>query len=660
MSNFSIGLTGLEVAQQALDLIGTNISNAGTEGYHRQRPVIAPLELGSMGSVSYGGARIVDVTRCYNRLLESELLSQQPLMGQVNKELFTLQNIESSLGELDADNLTAGLHKFFNGLRELASKPDSQALQEQAIWAADSVTQQLRNLADFMTRIHQHIQQEASELAGRINNLSTEIAELNADIESAGARGQSGNILKDHRDQRINELAELIDVETEQQQDGRGGVNVLAWGMPMVVGSNVSAVQVDTLDDGRLGISLEGSSFYQDDVTGGTIGGLLALKNEILPALQDRIDTLAREIIASVNDYHVQGIGPNGSFTELSGWAVGESTAVSDWESEVTDGTIQVRMTNTSTGEVTRHAVDVDVTGGETLSDVATKLDAITGLNAWVADSALHLAADSGYEFDFLPVVLPEPTASSLTGTASPDISGVFTGDENETLTCTIAGSQPAGTMVDIGGEEQLTLEVRNGSGDLIKTFNIGLDYAPGTTLDLGNGIKLSMSAGTVGIGEDFEIDAWADTDTSGFLAGAGINTFFSGTSASNITVESRIMDEPGDFASGLSDAYADNMNVSRMAEIGDTPSDNLDGDSPTQYFQTFVTSVGEAVNVRKGRLESLENITSQLLSQRDEISGVDVNEQAAQLLVFERMFQACAKVIGTQNQSLSYLMNIL
>lgn len=660
MSNFSIGLTGLQVAQQALDLVGTNISNAGTEGYHRQRPVIAPLELGSIGSVSYGGARIVEVTRCYDRLLESELLSQHPLMGQVNKELFTLQNIESSLGELDSDNLTSGLHNFFNGLRELASKPDSQALQEQAVWAADSVAQQMRNLASFMTRIDQHIQQEATELADRINNLTFEIGKLNKDIESANARGNSGNILKDHRDERISDLAELIDVKVELQQDGRGGVNVLAWGMPLVIGSQVSNVQVASLADGRLGISLEGSSFYQDDVRGGTIGGLVALKNDILPGLKDRIDTLASQIIAGINQFHVQGIGPNGSFTELNGWALGGSTAVEDFDSEVTDGTIQLRMINTATGTAERHAVDVDATGGDTLSDVAAKLDAIVGLNAWVADSALQMTTDSGFEFDFIPAVLPEPTASTLTGTSSPEILGVYTGDDNDTLTCSITGSLPAGTAVQVGTEDELTLEVRNGAGDLIKTFHIGTGYAPDTTLDIGNGVKVSMGAGTVVIGEDFEIDVWTDTDTSGFLAAAGINTFMSGTGASTIAIEDRLMDEPGYLATGLTGEYADNMNALRMSEVGNEPNENLDGESPTRYFETFVTSVGESVKIRKGRLASLENIANQLTMQRDAISGVDVNDQAAQLMVFERMFQACAKVIGTQNQSLSYLMSIL
>jgi flagellar hook-associated protein 1 FlgK len=659
MSNFSIGLTGLEVAQQALDLIGTNISNAGTEGYHRQRPVIAPLELGHSGSISFGGSRIVEVTRCYDRLLEGELLSQHPLLGQVDKELFTLQNIESALGELDSDNLTSALRGFFNGLRELASKPDSQALQEQAVWTADSVAQQLRNLSSFITRIHQHIQQEAQELAGRINSLCDEIAELNDDIQGAVSRGGSGNLLKDRRDSRIGELAGIIDVQTEEQQDQVVGINVLAWGMPLVIGTHVSHIQVGSLAEGDLGVSLEGSEYYQDDVRGGTLGGLVALKNEILPDLQGRIDALANELVGQVNRYHVQGVGPDGSFTELTGWGVG-SDPLSDWTTEVDDGTVYLRLTDTTTGTVTRHAVDVDVTGGDTLADVAAEFDAIAGINSWVADSALHITADAGYEFDFVPAVLPDPSASTLTGTSTPSISGVFNGDDNDTFTCTIAGSDPPGTLAQIGTTETLTLEVRNGAGDLIKTFNIGSGYAPDATLDCGNGIKLSLSAGTVRIAEDFEIDVWAETDTAGFLAAAGINTFFRGTSASNVEVEDRIMTNPGSFASGLTGDYADNMNVSRMAEIGDTPSDNLDGEAPVQYFQTFVTTVGEAVNIRKGRQDSLNNITTQLLMQRDEVSGVDVNHQAAQLLVFERMFQATAKVIGTQNNALTYLMNIL
>lgn len=660
MSSFSIGLTGLQVAQQALGLVGTNITNAGTEGYHRQRPVIAPLQLGSSAGVSYGGSRISEVTRCYDKLLETELLSQKPLMGQVDKELFTLKNIESALGELDSDNVMKSLEKFFNGLRELAAQPDSQALQEKAVWAADNVAQQLRNLAAFLTRIEKHIRHEGHELAQTINNTTSEIAELNTDIESAMMRGESANILQDERDQRIKDLAELVDVKVEYQQDHLNNANILVWGMPLVVGGHVSNVDVSTLADGQLGISMEGSSSVYTDVEGGTLGGLITLQNELVPDIRGSVDNFTRELISQINHLHVEGIAPDGSFTELAGAPVGDSTELADLPWNVYDGQLHIRVTNTADGTVERHAVDVDVSGGDTIQDMAAKFDSIDGLKGWTADSALKLASESGYEFDFSRSVLPEPTASDFTGTARPGISGTFTGDKNQTFTCTIAGEDPDGTEAEIGGTPDLLLEVRNEAGEVIKHFDIGPGYAPGDTLDLGNGIELNIGDGTVHIGESFEIDAWSKTDTSGFLAATGLNTFFSGTNASTIAVQDRILERPGNFASGSSAEYADNSNVSRMAEIGDQSSENLNGQTPIEFFQTFITGIGEAVNVRKGRQSSLENINTQLMEQRDNISGVDINEQTARLMVFERMFQAAAKVISIQNLAMSELMNIV
>ncbi len=660
MANISIGLSGLRVAQQALDLIGTNISNAGTEGYHRQRPVIAPVELGSAGGISYGGAYIAEVTRCYDKLLQTELMSQQPLMGQVDKELFALENIESALGEIDSENILTTLGKFFNNLRELSAQPDSQALQEQAVWSADSAAQQIRNLADFLTRVEQHIRQEAHELASRINNLTEEIAELNDDIESAILRGSSANILKDHRDQRIKELAGLVDVEVEHQEDRLDSANVLVWGMPLVVGGHVSRLDVSTMSDDRLGVSMEGSTSVQDDVKGGTLGGLVSLQNELIPDIRHSLDSFTRELISQFNKLHVEGLGPKGAFTELTGSAMGGSSELSEWPWEVTDGMIQVRLTDTSDGTVTRHAVEVDVTGGDTMSDVAARFDAIDGLKGWVADSALQLAADPGYEFDFSPSVLSEPTDSGLTGTSSAEISGVFTGDGNDTFTCTIVGDGPAGTLAEVGAGEKLILEVRNTADELVKTFNIGKGYAPGTEMELGNGIKISLDDGTVGLDETFEVDAWGQTDTSGLLAAAGINTFFRGHNASNIAVEDRMIKQPSNLASGLNAEFADNANVARLSEVANQRNENLEDQTLTEFFQTFVTGIGESVNVRKARQSSLENITNQLMKQRDEISGVDINEQVAQLMVFERMFQASAKVIGTQSTTLQYLMNIL
>lgn len=89
------------------------------------------------------------VLRSMDMLLESELLRQQPLYGQASQELATLGSIEAALDNVDAKGLVQAINDFFGSLTELASQPDSQALREQVVWAADSMARQFRNLGNF-------------------------------------------------------------------------------------------------------------------------------------------------------------------------------------------------------------------------------------------------------------------------------------------------------------------------------------------------------------------------------------------------------------------------------------------------------------------------------------------------------------------------------
>ncbi|MHC4184405.1 MAG: flagellar basal body protein, partial [Planctomycetota bacterium] len=99
MDSYSIGLSGLNVAQNALDIIGNNIANAATDGYHRQRLELAPAYMSQVGSVLLGGGvDIVGITRMIDGLLEQEILRQQSSLGRVRAELTTLRTVESTFG----------------------------------------------------------------------------------------------------------------------------------------------------------------------------------------------------------------------------------------------------------------------------------------------------------------------------------------------------------------------------------------------------------------------------------------------------------------------------------------------------------------------------------------------------------------------------------
>ena len=103
-----------------------------------------------------------------------------------------------------------------------------------------------------------------------------------------------------------------------------------------------------------------------------------------------------------------------------------------------------------------------------------------------------------------------------------------------------------------------------------------------------------------------------------------------------------------------------DNVNVNRMFSLRNTPIDNLGDATIGDYYRQLVTDIGQTVSVKKSSSDSTDTIISDLKSRQSEISGVDINDEAAQMLIFEKMFQAMAKYINTIQTTLSSLMEII
>jgi len=659
MSNFSIGLGGLDAAQKALDVIANNIANAATEGYHRQRINLTPDYSTQHGSVMIGGGVNVEgVTRLIDGLLEKEILRQHSSLEQISQELVTLRTVENALGELSTEGggLNAAIDKFFNSLQDLSAHPGESIWQSQAVSDAGAMAGRFRTLGEFLTTLETQIRLEAENTVGTINALTSQIAELNDNIERLEITGGQANNLRDQRDQRIVELSKLVGVQTQSREYGVVDVNV--GGIPVVMGDSIIELEVGLDENSNLGISVAGAFNYVTDIEGGKLGGLLSLKNTLVSDVHDDLDSLANVIIQQINQYHVQAVGSEGSFTELTGWTM-EDEDLSDFANpSVSDGSIFIRVINTSTGAITREEIPIDAdVSGDTLTTIAAAIDAIDGLGASVIDSRLNIQADTGYEFDFLPAVLPEPTASTLTGGTPPTISvsGIYTGTENDTFEFTVSGAGSVGN-----GTLQLEVKDNAGAGEVIATLNIGSGYAAGDLLDVGNGIKISLSTGDFGAGDSFQVDAFFDTDTSEFLSAVGINTFFSGNSATDIAVCSDISDTPGRIATALGGNMTDNANASRMAGLKDEAVSSLGNLTCGEFYRQLVTDVGQQFSVKQISQDNLEVIVQNLADQRSEISGVDINDEAAQLLIFEQMFQAMAKYLSTVQSSISSIMQLI
>lgn len=654
--NYDIAISGLNAAQKALEVIGNNIANASTEGYHRQRIELAPAYL-STGNTSKhmagGGVKVTDVTRLINHFLQNEILQQQSSLDQITQELDILRSVETVFGELsETEGLNTIIDNFFNALQELSAHPTDIIYQNQTVTAAETMAAQFRVLGDYLTATESQIVLEAENIVEQANILISQIAELNGLIQQQKITGQPTNNTKDQRDQLISELSQLVDIEIQHRDNNVVDVSVV--GIPVVSSMTTFGLKAGLSDNLDLGLSIAGKPIYNMNLQGGKLGGLFSLKNEIISDIHGDLDTLAKTIIQQVNQYHLQGVGSEGSFTDLTGWAM-TNEDLADFDPPLSNGNISIRVTDTTTGETVRTTISVD-TATDSLTTIANKIDSITGLNASVSESRLRIQADTNYEFDFLPSVLDTPTASDFTGTTSPptvSVSGIYTGTTNQTYTFAVSGTGSIGN-----GTLQIT--VTNGDGDTVTTLNIGSGYPAGNNLDVGNGIKIALSTGDLVDGNTFEVDVFAEVDTSGMLAAVGINTFFSGNSATNIAVSPDIAAEPGRIATALGSDGTDNMNILRMEETKDRAIDSLNSMTPGQFYRQLVTNTGQQMSIRKIRQDSIEGILQNLTNQESEISGVDVNDEAAQLLVFEQMYNAMAKYLSTVQELTLTLMRIV
>ncbi|MHC4236642.1 MAG: flagellar hook-associated protein FlgK [Planctomycetota bacterium] len=674
MAGYEIGISGLHAAQQALDVIGNNIANAATEGYHRQEVDLRPAdEVYTNGQMVGQGVYNAGARRLVDQILESELLRQNSSIADIEKRLGTLRMIENAFGELSSEGLSTALDHFFAAFSDLSLHPDDVNLQSSLLSSAETLANHFNNLGTVISDIEEAVYNEAVSSVERINLLAGQIAQMNIEIYSQQMRGNDANNTMDQRDMLIAELSELIGIRTVVRDTGM--VDITASDVSLVVGSTAAELEAGLVLDGdhyQLGLRPKETQGYDTNISGGVLGGLFNLRNELVYGVKTQLDMLAQNLVSQINRLHAQGVGADGAFTMLAGWTMAE-TDVSGMNPPVSEGQIHIRVTD-PTGQVIRHTVSV--TASSTLSSIASDIAAIPGLdqNTGVNSGRLQIIANLGYSFDFLGGTLSVPNTTvpdPLAGAgAGPDqlppaigVSGGYTGAVDETYTCTVKTTPPGQTYAI--GTGSMELEIQNAAGAILKTVNIGQGYVAGTSFILDDGIKIRLEAdgvspGYLNDGERFTIEALASSDSSGFLAAVGINSFFSGADAGSIGVSDFVRGNGSNIAVSRTVEMTDNLNAGAMAALGDSAQVALGGLSPKEFYRKMVVDLGNDVSITEMQHSNAQSIHRSLDQQRDEISGVDVNEQASLMMLYERMFQAMARYMNTINETYETVLTII
>ncbi|MEW1781082.1 flagellar hook-associated protein FlgK [Arthrobacter sp. NPDC080086] len=306
MSITRIGLSGVLAAQANLNMTARNIANLATPGYTRQG-VLLTTRVG-------GGVEVGSLIRFGdNYKIQQKWLSQSPV-GQHSAAESYFRQLEEVMG-LEDGSVKAGMDRFFGALDEASADPAKPALRQQVLMAAGGLATSFNNLQQMMRGQLDTLRQQSSATAGQINGLSESIADLNRRIADAEANGGAPSELIDQRDNAIDQLAALAEIRTVRQPDGTIDVN-LASGTPLVAGSQVGKVSVETKANGEFALNIEsGGTTYPVDgaKVGGTLGGLYTFAQDTLLPQMEAIRSLAGEIAESFNKQLEDGYGMDGS-----------------------------------------------------------------------------------------------------------------------------------------------------------------------------------------------------------------------------------------------------------------------------------------------------------------------------------------------------------
>lgn len=648
----SIGLSGLLASQRLLDIAGQNITNAGTPGYHRQ---VANLAMRSSGLEVGLGVEITQVRRVIEETLERAITRNTYSVNDLSTQLTTMRQIEAQLMPQEGSLLDLW-EDVRNQVVTLVGKPDDVASQRVLLNQANALAGKINSLSTELHQVRLDLDKDLNNSLTTINNLTDQIAKLNAQIARATIQGGDVNNTSDQRDQLINQLAELIDVRVVPQE--YGVVNLFAGSVPLVI--NDHRLTLRMIVDGN-----DKAQIYPDNypgpltVIGGEVNGLLELRNNSVRDVIDRVEQWSTALVRTLDTLQATGLGTSGPFQVLFGQRPVDNVSLPLASAGLTfppqAGTLFVSVTNQATGARTLHSIAIDPET-QNLNDIASAISAVPNLQGIVNPQSrtLTIVAQPGFAFDFAGRLPTSPETVAITGTAAPTITGNYSGAANDQFTFSVVGNGTVGVTSD------LKLEARNNAGQLIGTWNIGQGYEPGSELSPLQGIRLRIGAGTFSNGDSFATRVVAQSDTSGVLAALGINSFFQGDAPGTLQVRPDLVLRPELLSGSRTGNVADGTNWKRLADALEAP--NLaSGSSNLQKFITdLIADVGSQVQDLDQRESALASLGEGLEVERQNVSGVDPNQELMRMLQYQRSFQMSAKFITVVNETLQELMQLV
>lgn len=314
MSIINIGYSGASAARIGMNVTALNIANAATRGYSRQR--VEQQAIGPMGNqrlASGNGAEVTNIRRMADQFRIGQVWRANTQTRYFDEGQSYLGALEKLLGT-DTSGIGDGLDNFFKSLSGASEKPDNQAMRQDVLTEARALSTRFNNIQSFLQKQRSNSQQQQRDLTVSINSVSGNIAEYNKRIKETEAMGGDTSILRDQRDELVNELSGYVDVRAQENEKGEYSL-MLPSGQPLVSGSDVGSLSMEKDASGEpfLQLNFAGSSYQVDMKTGGAFGALHDYQVNTLNGIEESIIGMAESMASAFNDQLALGFDLKGN-----------------------------------------------------------------------------------------------------------------------------------------------------------------------------------------------------------------------------------------------------------------------------------------------------------------------------------------------------------
>lgn len=610
-SVLSTGTNALLAFQRALATTSHNVANINTPGYSRQKVDFATADPQNFGYGDVGnGTRIVDIRRTADQLAISRLLDSSGELARL-KQLSTMADRVDALFSDTATNVSGVWSNFFDSVSGLSSNASGSADRQNVLDSANTLANRFQQLNNSLNTLNSEVNNGLTAAATEINRLAAEIAQINGVIGSNAATAAPD--LLDRRDQLIANLVGYTG-GTAVAQDG-GTLNVYtAGGQALVVGTTASNVTTvtDPYQPERLQLALQtqgGKITLDPKQLGGQVGGMLEFRDTVLTPAQAELGKLAVGLATTFNETHRNGV-------DLYGNMGGDLFNIGS--PRVTGNT-----SNTGTASITASYGDLSSLDAQ---NIVLKYDGTQWLAMRPDTGASVAMTGTGTATDPLKINGVELVVSGTPATndrfllqptagVAGSIGVAITDTSRLAAAAPIKGSAAlantgTGKLSDVKVADASNANLRNPAAIV---FTSATEY----TID-GNG-PFTYTAGQAitANGWSFVLDGAPKTG----------DTF-------NIT--------PTPVGS------SDNSNALALAKVEDAKAFNAGTITLNGALGGLTTQVGAAARAAEYSLDAQQVITDQAQSARDSISGVNLDEEAADMLRLQQAYQAASQLIST------------